>query len=150
MAAEPRGEDSLMIEKSVGWTSSGSPGTRDPGESRIDQLEPDEVLVRIDEREADPARDIGSEARAPQDGCRGIRGRVIAAGANALWYVDRAVIVPGSGCASCDADRRDAVIARSDEAATGTGDDAPKVVVVQARRLCVVSVNKNWRKPTLT
>jgi threonine dehydrogenase-like Zn-dependent dehydrogenase len=154
---EPRREDELMIDKSVGWTAGGSPGTRDPGEPDINKLGPDEVVVRINGRQANRTRDNSGDgdhaAQVPQDVCHGIRGLVVEAGANALWYVDRAVIVPAADtCGNCNADRRDKVIASDDDDATGIDDDAlpAKFVVMQAQRLCVVSVNAYWRKPMLT
>jgi hypothetical protein len=150
-------EDELMIDKSVGWAAGGSPGTRDPAEPDINKLGPDEVLVRINVRQANRTADNsgdGDRAAQPRhDVCRGVRGRVVEAGVNALWYVDRDVIVPAADtCGGCNADRRDKVIADDDEDAAGIEDEAlpAEFVVMQAQRLCVVSVSKYWRKPMST
>jgi D-arabinose 1-dehydrogenase-like Zn-dependent alcohol dehydrogenase len=144
-----------MIAKPVGWTMGSSPSHLDPVESDIISLGPDEVLVRIDGREARHAdvdkNSCGEDATpASQDVCHGVRGRVIEAGANALWYVDRSVIIPvGGRCENCDASQRDRAMARSDEEITDNEDDGTpaKFVVVRAPELCVASVTIDWQKP---
>ena len=147
-----------MIAKSVGWTMGGPPSHLDPVEFDINNLGPDEVLVRIDGREADRA-DLGANrsgddtTHGSQDVCRGVYGLVIEAGANALWYVDRAVIVPAEGrCANCDASQRDRAMTRfNEEAPENDGDGIPaKFVVVRANELCVASVIVDWQKPIST
>jgi threonine dehydrogenase-like Zn-dependent dehydrogenase len=88
-----------------------------------------------------------------QEVCRGVGGRVIEAGANALWYVDRSVIIPAGGrCGDCDTSQRDSAAARANQEITGNDDDATpaKFVVVRADELCVVSVTTDWRKPRST
>jgi hypothetical protein len=145
-----------VIATSVGWTTGGSPGHLDPVESDITNLGPDEVLVRIDGRQANRAdfdKNCDGEHTTPQDVCRGVGGRVIEAGVNALWYVDRAVIVPaGSVCATCDAGQRERAATRSDEELSKSehGGTQAKFVVARAHELCVVSVTVDWRKPIST
>jgi len=139
-----------MIAKSVGWTTSGSPGHPDPVDSPIGNLRPDEVLVRIDRHEEDC---VGNGAmQGSQEVCRGVRGRVMEAGANALWFVDRSVIIPadGSRCENCDAGRRDKSARSPDqEMIEADGDGKPAAfVVVPTRQLCVASIAIDWRKPT--
>lgn len=144
-----------MIAKSVGWTTGGLPRHLDPVESGTRNLGPDEVLVRIDGRQAtgiDLKTTCCGEDKTPgsQEVCRGVPGRVVEAGANALWYVDRSVIVPAEGkCASCDAGQRDRATARFDEElAENDGDGTPtRFVVVRANELCVVSTTVDWQKP---
>ena len=147
-----------MIAKSVGWTTGGPPRHLDPVKADIVDLGPDEVLVRIDGDQAnrtgfDISCDGERMAHGSQEVCRGVPGRVIEAGANALWYVDRYVIVPAEGrCENCDAGQRDRATASFDEAVTeNDGDGTPaKFVVVRAPELCVVSVITDWHKPTST
>ena len=147
-----------MIAKSVGWTIGGSPGHPDAVEFDIENLGPDQVLVKINGREANRAdldKSGGGEdtTRGPQDACRGVGGLVIEAGANALWYIDRSVIIPAGGrCGDCDASQRDRAAARADREITGNDDDgtSAKCVVVRADELCVVSVTTDWRKPRST
>jgi hypothetical protein len=146
-----------MIAKSVGWTMGGS---RHPDAVKFDieNLGPDQVLVKINGHEANRA-DLdksccGEDAtHGPQEVCRGVGGRVIEASANALWYVDRSVIIPAGGrCGDCDASQRDRVATRADQEIAGNDDDATpaKFVVVRADELCVVSVITDWRKPRST
>ena len=146
-----------MIAKSVGWTMGGSPSHLDAVEFDTD-LGPDQVLVKINGREADRA-DLDkyccgeNAAEEPQEVCRGVGGRVIEAGANALWFVDRSVIIPAGGrCGDCDASQRDRAAARADQEITSNDDDGTpaKFVVVRADELCVVSVTTDWRKPRST
>ena len=147
-----------MIAKSVGWTMGGSPGHPDAVEFVIKNLGPDQVLVKINAREAahsdlDMSGGRESMTQGPQEACRGVGGRVIEAGANALWYVDRSVMIPAGGrCGDCDASQRDLAAARADREITGNDDDgtAAKFVVVRADELCVVSVTTDWRKPRST
>ena len=101
-----------MIAKSVDWTMGSSAGHPDAVEFDIEDLGPDQVLVKINGRVADRA-DLdqsccGEDAtHGPQEACRGVGGRVIEAGANALWFVDRSVIIPAGGrCGDCDASQR--------------------------------------------
>lgn len=144
-----------MIAKSVGWTTGGPPSYLDPVEFGTRNLGPDEVLVKIDGREANrtdlDANCCGEDAmHGSQEVCRGVPGRVMEAGANALWYVDRSVIVPAGGkCANCDAGQRDRATARFDEELTeNDGDGTPaRFVVVRANELCVVSTIVDWQKP---
>ena len=147
-----------MIAKSVDWTMGSSAGHPDAVEFDIEDLGPDQVLVKINGCEADRA-DLDQSCRGedathgPQEACRGVGGRVIEAGANALWYVDRSVIIPAGGrCGDCDAGQRDRAAMRVDEEITGNDDDgtAAKFVVVRADELCVVSVTIDWRKPRST
>ena len=144
-----------MIAKSVGWTTGGSPGHLDPVESDINNLRPDEVLVRIyrhEENRAGIDRCGEDTTQGLQDVCRGVRGLVMEAGADALWFVDRSVIIPadGSRCEYCDAGQRDRSARFADQEMTETdGDGTPgRFVVVPARQLCVVSVAIDWRQPT--
>jgi hypothetical protein len=147
-----------VIATSVGWTTGGSPGHLDPVESDITNLGPDEVLVRIDGHQANLADfdkncDGEHTAQGSQEVCRGVGGRVIEAGVNALWYVDRCVIVPaGSVCATCDAGQRERATIRSDEEVSKSeqGGTPAKFVVARAHELCVVSVTVDWRKPIST
>jgi threonine dehydrogenase-like Zn-dependent dehydrogenase len=146
-----------MIAKSVGWTTGGSPGHLDPVGSDINNLRPDEVLVRIDRHEANRAgidRCGEDTTHGSQEVCRGVRGRVMEAGADALWFVDRSVIIPadGSRCENCDAGQRDRSVRFADQEMTETDVDgtAAAFVVVPARQLCVVSVAIDWRKPAST
>jgi hypothetical protein len=146
-----------MIAKSVGWTTSGSPGRSDPVDSDINHLRPDEVLVRIERYEENSAgidRRGEDATHGSQEVCRGVRGRVMEAGADALWFVDRSVIIPadGSRCEYCDAGQRDRSVRSAFQEMTETdGDGTPATfVVVPARQLCVVSVAIDWRKPTST
>jgi threonine dehydrogenase-like Zn-dependent dehydrogenase len=147
-----------MIAKSVGWTMGGSPSHPDAAEFDIESLGPDQVLVKINGREADHGdldKSCGGENKThgPQEVCRGVGGRVIEAGANALWYVDRSVIIPAGGrCGDCAAGERDRAAARADQEITGNDDDGTpaKFVVVRADELCVVSVTTDWRKPRST
>jgi len=147
-----------MIAKSVGWTMGGSPSHPNAVEFAITNLGPDQVLVKINGREAahgDLDMSGGGEnmTHGPQEACRGVGGLVIEAGANALWYVDRSVIIPAGGrCGDCDAGQRDRTAMRVDEEITGNDDDgtAAKFVVVRADELCVVSVTIDWRKPRST
>jgi threonine dehydrogenase-like Zn-dependent dehydrogenase len=147
-----------MIAKSVGWTMGSSPSHPDAVESDIEDLGPDQVLVKIYGREANRA-DLddaccGEDTTGgPQEVCGGVRGRVMEAGANALWYVDRFVIIPAGGrCGNCDASRRDRAAARTDEEITDNGDNGTpaRQVIVRADELCVVSVTTDWRKPRST
>ena len=147
-----------MIAKSVGWTTGGSPSHPDAVEFDTEKLESDQVLVKINGHEANRA-DLDKNRcgevimDGPQEICRGVGGRVIEAGANALWYVDRSVIIPAGGkCGDCDANERDRAATRADEEITGNDDDATpaKFVVVRADELCVVSVITDWRKPRST
>ena len=147
-----------MIAKSVGWTMGGSPSHPDAVEFDTENLGPDQVLVKINGREADRAdldkNCCGENAtEEPREFCRGVGGRVIEAGANALWFVDRSVIIPAGGrCGECDASQRDRAAARADQEITGNDDDGTpaKFVVVRADELCVVSVTTDWRKPRST
>jgi threonine dehydrogenase-like Zn-dependent dehydrogenase len=145
-----------MIAKSIGWTTGGLPGRLEPMESDINHLGPDDVLVRIDAREANRAdldRNSRGDEPAHGDACHGVRGRVMEAGVNALWYVDRIVFIPaGSRCENCDARQRNSAAARSSEEITESDYDGTpaKCVVVPARELCVVSVNIEWQKPVST
>jgi D-arabinose 1-dehydrogenase-like Zn-dependent alcohol dehydrogenase len=145
-----------MIAKSIGWTMSGLPGRRDPVESDINHLGTDDVLVRIDAREANRAdldRNSCGDDTTHADVCRGVHGRVMEAGANALWYVDRSVFIPaGSRCENCDAGQRNSAATRASEEITENHDDGTlaKFVVVRARELCVVSTNIDWQKPVST
>jgi hypothetical protein len=143
-----------MIAKSVGWTTGGPPSHLDPLESDTRNLGPDEVLVRIDARETSRTESCSSRCdEDPTPGshevCRGVAGRVMEAGANALWYVDRAVIVPADGrCANCDAGQRDRAAARFGEVIESDGDGTPaRFIVVRANELCVVSTIVDWQKP---
>ncbi len=144
-----------MIAKPVGWTMGGSLSHPDAVELDIKNLGPDQVLVKINGREADHGdldKSCGGEDMT-QEVCRGVGGRVIEAGANALWYVDRSVIIPAGGrCGDCDAGQRDRAAARADREITGNDDDgtSAKCVVVRADELCVVSVTTDWRKPRST
>jgi len=147
-----------MIAKSVGWTMGGLPSHPDAVEFDIENLGPDQVLVKINGREADRA-DLDKNGcgenttEEPQEFCRGVGGRVIEAGANALWYVDRSVIIPaGSRCGYCDASQRDRAAARADVKIYDNDDDGTpaEYVVVRADELCVVSVTTDWRKPRST
>jgi hypothetical protein len=147
-----------MIAKSVGWTMGGSPTYIDPVEFDINKLGPDEVLVKIGVRKAkhpDLDKNCGSEdsTHETQEVCRGDFGLVVEAGANALWYVDRSVIIPAKGrCESCDASQHDRAMARfHQEAAENGGDVTPaKFVILRASELCVASVIVDWQKPTST
>ena len=144
-----------MIAKSVGWTTGGPPSHLDPVESDTKDLGPDEVLVKIDGREAtgtdfDTSCCGEDKTHGSQEVCRGVPGRVVEAGANALWYVDRSVIVPAGGkCASCDASQRDRAMACFDEELTENDRDGTpaRFVVVRANELCVVSTTIDWQKP---
>jgi len=144
-----------MIAKSVGWTMGGPPSHFDAVEFDIENLGPDRVLVKIDGREADRGgrdKSSGGEDLA-QEVCRGVGGRVIEAGANALWYVDRTVIIPaGDRCGNCDASQRARAAARADRKITGNDVDGTSAgfVVVRADELCVVSVTTDWQKPRST
>jgi hypothetical protein len=147
-----------MIAKSVGWTMGGSPRYLDPVEFNINNLGPDEVLVKIDGRKANRT-DFDTKCcdvdatHGSQEVCRGVSGRVIEAGANALWYVDRPVIVPAGGrCGNCEVGQRDRAMARfNEEAPENDGDGIPaKFVVVRAQELCVASVTTDWQKPKST
>jgi threonine dehydrogenase-like Zn-dependent dehydrogenase len=147
-----------MIGKSVGWTMGGPPRYIDPVEFDLNNLGPDEVLVRIDGHQANRT-DLDTSCcgvdttHGSQEVCRGVSGRVMEAGANALWYVDRSVIVPAGGrCGNCDASQRDRAMARfKEEAAENDGDGKPaKFVVVRAQELCVASVITDWQKPAST
>lgn len=142
-----------MIAKSVGWTTGGSPGH--PVEFDINNLRPDEVLVRIYRHEENRAGidRCGEDAtQGLQDVCHGVRGLVVEAGGDALWFVDRSVIIPadGSRCEYCDARQRDRSVTCADQDMTETDDDGTpaRFVVVPARQLCVVSVAIDWRQPT--
>jgi hypothetical protein len=148
-----------MMAKSVGWTTGDSPSHPDPLEFDTNNLRPDEVLVRIDVHEAsfagtDQNRSGEDTAHGSQEVCRGVRGRVMEAGADALWFVDRAVIIPadGSRCENCNSAQRDKIATYADQEITETDDDGTpaRFVVVPAHRLCVVSVAIHWRKPTST
>lgn len=147
-----------MIAKSVGWTIGSSPGHPDAVEFDIENLGPDQVVVKINGREANRADFDKSycgegTTHGPQEACRGVGGRVIEAGANALWFVDRSVIIPAGGrCGDCDASQRDRAAARADQEITGNDDEGrpAKFVVVRADELCVVSVTTDWRKPRST
>ena len=147
-----------MIAKPVGWTTGGSPRQLDPVESDINNLGPDEVVVEIDGREANRADfDANGDGKLTtheqQEVCRGVGGRVIEAGANALWYIDRSVIIPAGGrCGDCDASQRDSAAARANQEINGNDDDRTfaKFVVVRADELCVGSVTTDWRKPRST
>jgi threonine dehydrogenase-like Zn-dependent dehydrogenase len=147
-----------VIAKSVGWTMGGSPSHPDAVEFDTKNLGPDQVLVRVKVREADHG-DLDKSScgenmtEQPQDFCRGVGGRVIEAGANSLWYVDRSVIIPAGGrCGDCDSMQRDRAAARADQEIAGNDDDGTpaKFVVVRADELCVVSVTTDWRKPKST
>src|SRR5450631_3954661 len=118
-----------MIAKSVGWTMGGSPNHPDAVEFDIEDLGADQVLVKINWREAEHG-DLDKSCRGaniteqPQGFCDGVGGRVIEAGANALWYVDRSVIIPAGGrCGDCDASRRGSVAARADQEIASNDDD---------------------------
>jgi threonine dehydrogenase-like Zn-dependent dehydrogenase len=147
-----------MIAKSVGWTIGGSLGHPDAVEFDIEKLGPDQVVVKINGREANrPDFDKSycgeGTTHGPQETCNGVGGRVIEAGANALWYVDRSVIIPAGGrCGDCDASQRDRAATRADEEIIGNDDDgtSARFVVVRADELCVVSVTTDWRKPRST
>ena len=148
-----------MMAKSVGWTTGGSPSHPGPLEFDINDLRPDEVLVRIDRHEASRAgidQNCGGEdtTHGSQEVCRGARGRVMEAGADVPWYVDRSVIIPadGSRCANCDSGQHDRLATYADQEIAETNDDGTpaRFVVVPAHRLCVVSVAIDWRKPTST
>jgi threonine dehydrogenase-like Zn-dependent dehydrogenase len=147
-----------MIAKSVGWTMGGSPSHPDAVAFDIENLGPDQVLVKINAREADhgdPDKSHGGEntTRGPREVCRGVGGRVVEAGASALWFVDRSVIIPAGGrCGECDASRRDQAASRTAQEITGNDDDGTpaRFVVVRADELCVVSVTTDWRKPKST
>jgi hypothetical protein len=142
-----------MIAKSVGWTTGGSPGH--PVESDINNLRPDEVLVRIyrhEENRAGIDRCGEDTTQGLQDVCRGVRGLVMEAGADALWFVDRSVIIPadGSRCEYCDAGQRERSVRFADREMIETYCDGTpaRFVVVPARQLCVISVAIDWRQPT--
>jgi threonine dehydrogenase-like Zn-dependent dehydrogenase len=147
-----------MIAKSVGWTTGNLPSHPDAVEFGTEELGSDQVLVKINGYEAehgDLDKSCCSEnlTEEPQEVCRGVGGRVIEAGANALWYLDRCVIIPaGSRCGDCDASRRDSAAARADREITGNDDDGTpaEFVVVRADELCVVSVTIDWQKPRST
>jgi threonine dehydrogenase-like Zn-dependent dehydrogenase len=144
-----------VIAKSVGWMMGGSPSHPDAVEFHIENLGPDQVVVKINGREADRGdRDKSSGGEdMTQEVCRGVGGRVIEAGANALWYVDRCVIIPAGGrCGDCDASRRDSAAARADREITGNDDNGTpaEFVVVRADELCVVSATTDWQKPRST
>ncbi len=148
-----------MMAKSVGSATDGSPSHPDPVEFAISNLRPDEVLVRIDVQETSRAgidQNCGGEdtMQGSQRVCRGARGRVMEAGAAALWYVDRSVIIPadGSRCESCVSGQRNRLATCADQGIVETdADETPgRLVVIPARRLCVVSVAVVWRKPTST
>jgi D-arabinose 1-dehydrogenase-like Zn-dependent alcohol dehydrogenase len=149
-----------MMAKLVSWTTGGSPSHPDPLEFDINNLRPDEVLVRIDVHEAgrggiDQNCSGEDTAHGSQEVCRGLRGLVMEAGADALWYVDRSVIIPadGSRCENCDSGQRDKLSTYADhQEIAGKDDDGTpaRFVVVPARRLCVVSVAVDWQKPTST
>jgi hypothetical protein len=147
-----------MIAKSVGWTVGGSPGYIDPAEVDTNALGLDEVLVKIDERAANSA-DLdgngcgGDTTHRAQEVCHGIFGIVVEAGANALWYVDRFVIIPAGGrCANCTAGQRDEAMTHFNEKALENDGDveSAKFVIVRAQDLCVTSVITDWQKPTST
>ena len=145
-----------MMTKSVGWTMGGLSGQPDPMEFDIN-LRPDEVVVKIDMREDNRA---GTDQNAssedpryePQEPCRGVRGHVVEAGADALWYVDRSVVIPaaGSRCENCNSGpRRGSGTHAGQEITEIHADKTPgRFVVIPAHRLCVVSVAVDWRKPT--
>jgi D-arabinose 1-dehydrogenase-like Zn-dependent alcohol dehydrogenase len=144
-----------MIAKSVGWTTGNSPSHPDAVEFDTEKLESDQVLVKINGHEANRA-DLGNNRcgevmmDGPQEICRGVGGLVIEAGANALWYVDRSVIIPaGNRCGNCDAGQRDRAATRVDKEIADNDDDGTpaEFVVVRADELCVVSVTTDWRKP---
>ena len=141
-----------MMVKSVDWTTGGSPSHPDPLEFDINNLRPDEVLVRI--VGTDQNRSGEDTTHGSQEVCRGARGRVMEAGADVLWYVDRSVIIPadGSRCANCDSGQHDRLATYADQEIAETNDDGTpaRFVVVPAHRLCVVSVAIDWRKPTST
>ena len=141
-----------MMVKSVDWTTGGSPSHPDPLEFDINNLRPDEVLVRIVGTDQNCSGE--DTTNGSQEVCRGVRGRVMEAGANALWYVDRSVIIPadGSRCENCDSGQRDKLAKYADQEFAETDDDGTpaRYVVVPAHRLCVVSVAIDWRKPTST
>lgn len=147
-----------MIAKPVGWTTGGLPRHPEAVESAIVDLAPDQVLVRIDmPRETHAGCDNGCAgahaAQGPQEVCSGVPGRVMEAGVDALWYVDRAVIIPAGGrCATCDTRQRDQAMALSDDALIENDDNgtAAEYVVVRAHELCVVSVVVDWQKPIST
>ena len=147
-----------MIAKSVGWTTGRSPGHPDAVNFDTENLGPDQVLVKINGREAehdDLDKSCGGEnmTHGPQEVCRGVAGRVIEAGTNALWYVDRSVIIPARGrCGDCDASQRGRAATRADQEITANDDDGTpaKFGVVRADELCVVSVTTDWRKPRST
>jgi len=142
-----------MIAKSVGWTMGGSPSHPDAMKFDTENLGADQVLVKINGREAiraDLDNSCGGENMTDQqECCRGVGGRVVEAGANALWYVDRCVIIPAGGrCGDCDANQRDSAAARADQKTDNDDDATPvKFVVVRANELCVMSVTTDWRKP---
>ena len=146
-----------MIAKSVGWTTGNSPSHPDAVEFDGDKLGSDQVLVKINGHEGNRAdldkSRCGEVMDGPQEVCRGVGGRVIEAGANALWYVDRSVIIPaGSRCGNCNASQRDRAAARADVKIADNDDDGTpaEYVVVRADELCVVSVTTDWRKPRST
>lgn len=144
-----------MIAKPVGWTTGGSPRYPEAVETGIADLEPDQVMVRIDGRqESHVGRDDSCDAAAhgSQQVCSGVRGRVVEAGADSLWFVDRAVIIPGGGrCETCDARQRDQAMAPSEQASDeDEGEGAAEFVVMRAHELCVVSVTVDWQKPIST
>jgi hypothetical protein len=130
-----------MIAKSVGKTMGDPPSHHDPQEFDIKTLGSDEVLVRIDGREANRAS-LNTSCRGEdtthgsQEICGGIPGCVME--------------VPGEGrCASCDAGQRERAATRFDEEMTknsGNGTSA-NLIVVRASELCVVSVIVDWQKP---
>jgi hypothetical protein len=141
-----------MIAKPVGWTTGGLPRHPEAVESDIANLGPDQVLVRIDgHQENHVGCDNGCDtAHGSQEVCPGVHGRVMEAGADALWYVDRSVIIPAGGrCETCDTRQRGRAMARSDPASIqNDGDGATaEFVVVRACELCVVSVIVDWQKP---
>jgi threonine dehydrogenase-like Zn-dependent dehydrogenase len=146
-----------MIAKSVGWTTGGLPSHPDVVEFDTENLGSDQVLVKINGHEANRAdldkNRCGEVMDGPQEFCRGVGGRVIEAGANALWYVDRSVIIPvGSRCGNCDAGQRDRAATRADKEIADNDDDGTpaEFVIVRADELCVVSMTTDWRKPRST
>lgn len=147
------------MARSVDWTTGGSPSHPDPLEFDINNLRPDEVLVRIDVHQASRVsinqNSSGEDTtHGSQEVCRGVRGRVTEAGVDALWYVDRSVIIPadGSRCENCDSSQRGRLATCADQEIAETDDDGTpaRFVMVPAHRLCVVSVAIDWRKPTST
>ncbi|HLX15299.1 MAG TPA: hypothetical protein VKS24_08845 [Bradyrhizobium sp.] len=148
-----------MMVKSVVSATDGSPSHPNPVEFAINNLRPDEVLARIDVQETSRAgieQNCGGEdtMQGSQLVCRGARGRVLEAGADALWYIDRSVIIPAdeSRCESCDSGQRDRLATCADQEIVETdADETPgRLIVIPARRLCVVAVAVDWRKPTST